>query len=80
MKLPKHISLTIAHNPHAVYYESVEDYLARDHVDVSPEDRAEMVRTGEVWEIHWYPDTPIGFCCIAAATLERALEIANEGR
>ena len=81
MVFPKHINMTIEHQPHAAYYESVEDWLAKskreDHVDVLPEDAAEMLKTGDVWVIQWYPNTPVGFRVVAAATLERALELAN---
>jgi hypothetical protein len=82
MNLPKHISLTIEHQPHAVYYDTVKQWLdeaARlETVDISLEDAAEMLRTGEVWEVHWYPRTPVSWCAVAAATLERALELALE--
>lgn len=79
MKLPKHIGCIIRHNQHALYYETVEDYLARPGTDedVSAGDRMEMIRTGEVWEIQWYPGTPVGFCVVYAPTLERALELAK---
>lgn len=82
MKVPTHINMTIEHQPHAPNYETVETWLAKakedDYVDVLPEDAAEMLRTGEIWLIQWYPITPIGFCVVAAATLERALELANQ--
>jgi hypothetical protein len=32
-----------------------------------------------VWEVQWYPVTPVGFCRVYAATFARALEIANAG-
>lgn len=80
-KLPRHINLTIEHQPQAINYQSVAQWLeqqrALDSCDVLPQDEAEMLRTGEVWEITWYPDTPVGHCSVAAATLERALELAN---
>jgi hypothetical protein len=79
MKLPRHIHLSIEHQPHAVNYQTVEEWLARDFGgDIAEADRAQMIATGEVWVIQWYPDTPVGFCVVAAATLERALELANE--
>jgi hypothetical protein len=79
MKLPKHVGAIVRHNQHRLYYETVEQYLARDEgQEMDPADRATMIATGEVWEIVWYPDTPVGSCCVLAATLERALELANE--
>lgn len=78
MKLPKHVNLTIEHQPHATNYETVDEWLARDegYADICSEDRAKIIETGEIWVIHWYPETPVGFCAVAAATLERALELA----
>ncbi len=81
MNLPKHIELRITHQPFAGDYQTVEEWLRvvdiTGAVDITPEDRAEMLRTGEVWEISWHPNTPVGSHSLAAATLERALELAN---
>jgi hypothetical protein len=77
VKLPKHVTLNISHQPHLAVYETVEEWLSTDFADVTPEDRAEMLTTGEVWVVQWYPDTPVGFCAVAAASLERALALAN---
>lgn len=82
MNLPKHINLTIEHQPHATCYQSAAQWLETvdvfDAVDIEPADRAEMLRTGEIWEISWHPNTPVGSHSVAAATLERALELAND--
>jgi hypothetical protein len=79
---PRHIHLAIDHQPHAVMYMTVAEWLEdrdTEHVDINDADREEMLRTGEVWVVTWYPDTPVGFNSVAAATLDRALEIANGG-
>lgn len=80
MKLPKHINLIIEHNPHTAYYQTVRQWL--EDLDncrrFRSEDAYEMLRADEIWTIQWYPDTPIGSYTVAAATLERALELANE--
>ena len=34
------------------------------------------IRDGELWEIQWYPRTPIGSFTVRAASFERALEHA----
>lgn len=80
--------LQIEHNPHAVNYEPLEGWLenmflseeaggfSRDEV-IRPEDLAAIRASGEVWIIDWCPDTPVGSCKVIAATLERALELAN---
>lgn len=82
MQLPKHICLSIAHNPHRGVYQPVEQWLAKavtdDGIDITEEDRAAILSTGEVWTVSWCPDTPVGSCEVAAATLERALELANK--
>lgn len=65
-------------------YQTVAEWLAEvvdgnRYGDVLPQDREEMMRTGDVWVVHWYPDTPVGFHAVAAATLDRAIELANDG-
>jgi hypothetical protein len=81
VKLPPHINLRIEHQPHALDYQSVVHWLDRVDVNASheilPDDRAQMLATGEVWTIDWCPDTPVGSCSVAAATLERALALAG---
>lgn len=80
--LPKHIELSIRHNPHRGDYMTVADWVRhqREHdgCDIEPEDEAEMLRTGEIWMLRWYPETPVGHCEVAAATLHRALELAGD--
>lgn len=74
--LPAHkASLHLSHNEHLGIYEPIADALADlDDHDITPEDRAECLRTNSLWILHWYPETPVGFCRVAAATLERVLE------
>lgn len=82
LKLPKGISHTIFHNEHRNSYMTVEEYLRfcdYDEEDLTSEDRAECIRTEEVWELVWYPDTPVGHFRVVAPTLERVLNLANEG-
>jgi hypothetical protein len=89
LKLPRHISLSIQHNPHRGDYRTIERWV-EDHLLAStagtgftadevirPEDRAAILATGEVWVISWCPETPVGSCEVVAATLERALELAG---
>lgn len=85
-RLPPHAcELTITHNPHRTDYATVEKYLALceerghgyDESELAPEDRARAIETDELWVVQWYPDTPVGSCVVAAATLERALERAS---
>jgi hypothetical protein len=79
VKLPRHISLTIEHNPHAVYYQSVPQYIDDTDIDfISDAEREKAVATNDMWEMRWYPDTPVGFCTLAASTLDALLERARE--
>lgn len=79
MIFPKHVTMHITHNPHLAYYMTVEEYLGELSGINMHEDRERMIATGEIWEIQWYPTTPIGSYTVCAATLGRALELANEG-
>lgn len=89
IKWPEHkCNMHIDHNQHLAYYETVESALSsargshptydrRDFPDETEIQKA--IATGEVWTIQWYPETPIGFCRVCAATLSRALEHAANG-
>lgn len=80
--LPPHkISLHLNHNQHKAYYETVESYLVTDdgRLDFrSDEERQACLDTNEIWELQWYPDTPVGFYAIAAPTLEALIEYSEE--
>ncbi len=79
MKFPDHHQLYITHNGHHTNYESIEDYVKdNERIDISNEDKQECMRVNEIWEIQWYPITPIGFYCVAASTLEKCLELMNK--
>jgi hypothetical protein len=72
----------IEHQPNATNYETVEEWLQYNDehkfAEITREDRAEMLRTNEIWIVQWYPITPVGFYAVAAATLDKALQLANE--
>jgi len=64
--LPRHkCELIITHNPHASYYQNAAEYLNERDFDAcefaTPDSRAAIVASNELWECQWYPDTPIGF-------------------
>lgn len=78
LPFPRHHQLYITHNEHHTNYESVADYLSRDErIIITPEDKQECIRLNEIWEIQWYPETPISFYCVGAPTLEKALQTIN---
>ncbi|MCA1833051.1 MAG: hypothetical protein ABR520_11315 [Mycobacteriales bacterium] len=84
---PKHIELSLQHNPHRGDYLPLETWIEshllaadaggepRDEA-IRPEDLAAIRATGEVWVLTWCPDTPVGSCVAVAATFERVLELA----
>lgn len=81
MKFPDHeASLHLTHNQHKACYETVETYLStRDGIDwVSEEQKDKAFKTQELWELQWYPSTPIGSYCIYGADLNKVLEKALE--
>jgi len=77
--LPAHkASLHLTHNQHLAYYETVEQYLSdRDFSFQCDTDREESISSNEIWELQWYPDTPIGFYSIAAPTLGKLMAFAK---
>ena len=89
MKLPKHMYLRIVHNPHAVNYQPLEDWIENTFLSAAaggftrdetilPADLTAIRARGDVWVIDWCPDTPVGSRSVIAASLERALELAND--
>lgn len=82
MKLPKHAcGLYISHNQHKDSYEPADEFLAltpeRD-IWESQEDRLQAIKANEIWELQWYPITPISFYVIRASTLEGLLAFASK--
>ena len=77
-----YVDLIIQHQPHAANYQTVEEYFADTPwaPEISDADKAECIRTGEIWTIQWYPVTPVGSYTVAASTLERAIELARAVR
>jgi hypothetical protein len=72
--LPPHkCSLSITHNQHKDYYQTVAEYV--DDLDdwVSSDERDKATAADEVWEIQWYPDTPIRSYRTCASSLAAVL-------
>ena len=42
----------------------------------SEEERQKAIKENSVWTIQWYPETPVGFCCVGASTFEAAARFA----
>lgn len=79
MKFPKHHQLCITHNGHFINYETIAQYIEGcDYLNnMDKKDVQKCIETNQIWEIQWYPYTPISFYSVAASTLERCLEIIN---
>lgn len=80
MWFPKHnISLSLAHNTHKNYYEPAASYLENlNGIDwESEEHKKRALETDEVWELQWYPDTPISSYHLAAPTFEELMAFAK---
>lgn len=82
MNLPDYkVSILISHNAHKGVYETVEDsinYMELTEDDfLFPEDMETCKKTNSLWEVHWYPNTPIGFYVAFGSTLEYALAKAT---
>lgn len=78
MKFPKNIAMTIDRNEHEICYQSVESYCSDNDVEISTEELQQAIKTNELWIIRWYPTNPVGFHQVAASTLEKAVELANQ--
>jgi hypothetical protein len=86
MILPRHdCSLTLQHNPGRDYYLTAREWWQEEEERnsdnplyswESDEAQERALTTNEVWTLHWYPNTPISFHCIAAPTLEELLSFA----
>ena len=84
--LPKYdVSLHISHNQHKGYYKSTAEYLSRPFGTggfdpdewISREDFDAAIAQDSVWEIQWYPDTPVASCTVYGSTFANALKAAN---
>lgn len=83
---PHKASMTLSHNDHKGVYETVEQW-SLDNIHgsgrgwcswVSEAERLKAIETDSIWTIQWYPETPVGFCSLAASSLEAVLEGAKE--
>ena len=80
MKFPEHkASLHLTHNDHKSCYETVAEVADDDwHKGtwISEEEKALSIKHNDMWEIQWYPETPIGFYKLSAYNLNKLLEKA----
>jgi hypothetical protein len=81
MIFPRHLTLTLSHNDHKSNYMSVAlhcECLQVSAADwVSEGQQRKAYETGEIWDLQWYPDTPVGFCRKLAADIDVLMEWAE---
>lgn len=81
MYLPEHkAGLSLTHNEHRNYYQSAREAIAEwddGYADWPPGEMEKAIATDSIWVLHWYPNTPVGFNCVAASTLEAVLDAAR---
>lgn len=83
MKFTKHINLTIEHNPHVICCEPIESHIDFNNnlYDFESEDeKQKVIKNNDLWICHWYPNTIVGFNCIASSSFERLLEILSDDK
>lgn len=76
---PKHeASLHITHNQHKAYYNKIEEHIKdrkiRDDEWATPTSKQRAIQNDSLWELQWYPNTPVGFNLLFGATLEEILQ------
>lgn len=83
--LPNHkATLYLTHNEHLSDYKTVKDYIEDKHPAydkndfISEEDMQKCVDTNECWQLHWYPNTPIGSYCVNGSDLKLVIDYAME--
>lgn len=82
-RLPEHkVSLHIEHNQHKAYYEKIEDYIRHRNIEdddwAYSDSRKKAIENDSLWELQWYPNTPVGFNIVYGSTLEECIKKANE--
>ena len=79
MNFPEHkCGLYLTHNAYRDYHLSIEEAVAQFDSDYRrnswlPGEREKALATGDIWELQWSPNTPVGFQLRLAASLEAVL-------
>ena len=60
------------------FYEGFDDYVENNEIakDVDPEILKEMRKRNTIVDVHFYPDTPVGFYEVYHYDLDMAIDIA----
>ena len=80
ISFPAHkCELSLTHNEHRSNYETIEEWEAHLGPDwISDDERARAIHLDNLWVLQWYPETPVGFCLLAASSLESLLREAQD--
>jgi hypothetical protein len=75
-------SLTLTYNDHLNNYTDAREASERGDFDredwPSAEDKEKALTENTVWDLHWYPNTPVGFSNVKASSLAGVLELAGK--
>ena len=76
---PEHkCGLHITHNQHKDYYETVEQYFENPWMKDFEDEKKRCIEEDSIWELQWYPNTPIGSYKVVGTTFEEVLEKARK--
>jgi hypothetical protein len=84
LSFPRHkAGLSLQHNDHLNVYETARQWI-EDFEDLHPgmlewssaDARQRCIDTNEIWHLHWYPSSPVGFDTMTGPTCEEVLAAA----
>ena len=80
LNLPKHLGLSIEHNEHKMYYQTVQQTVdeSTNMFWVPGDSRQRAIDSDDMWCVQWYPDTPVGFNRVYGHTLEEILDFITK--
>ena len=76
-------SVHLTANQHLSYYDPLDRYIDedanRDKDDqmVSPEQRKRIIAAGVIYELQFYPDSPVGFYRVYGTTMDEVVAAAG---
>lgn len=80
MQMPEHkAGLFLAHDEHKLFYQDAAEWIDEQGsiVWAAEGERERAIETDSVWDLQWYPDTPVGSYRVLGATLDAVLEVAK---
>lgn len=73
-------SVSITFNEHTTNYQTIREYLEQDYCnlfeDLDSDLKEEIIAKNIIVEVHFYPETPVGFYLVVHHDLETAIELA----